>query len=283
MVGGAFDVILGRRLEELEPLEYLPTKREAGACALEAGLLRNAVRGEELPILLLRPPDHRDGKFLIWIDRRGKQGLLKPDGEPRDGVARALEAGLTVVGVDLFEQGEFLRPGRTLFESARLVVRGNGSQPWERAPAFTFGYNYPLFSQRTHDILSVIRALSDPPFSAVSISLAGLGPTTGPLVAAALAQSSGAVARAAIDTRGFRFSELSRVDHPMFLPGAAKYGDLPGLLSLSSARELWLAGEGREAPPAVEAVVRWSHDTISLTLSSDDSLEKAVAWLVRTR
>ncbi len=281
VVGGAFDVILGRRLEELEPAQYQPVQREEGStCAFEVGLLRNAAKREELPILLLRPPGGRDGRFLIWIDPRGKRGLLKPDGQPRDAVASALEAGLTVVGVDLFEQGEFLRPGETL-QSARLAVRGDGSQPWHRASAFTFGYNYSLFSRRTHDILSVIGALKDPPFSATSISLAGFGPTAGPLAAAALAQSSGVIDRAAIDTGGFRFSQLDRIDDPMFLPGAVKYGGLPALLSASAARELWLAGEGTEAPPALKAVVASSRGAISLTLGVDQSEEEAVGWLAR--
>jgi hypothetical protein len=45
-------------------------------------------------------------------------------------------------------------------------------------------------------------------------------------------------ARAAIDTSGFRFAQLTDVYDAGFLPGAAKYGDLPGLLALAAPARL---------------------------------------------
>ena len=38
----------------------------------------------------------------------------------------------------------------------------------------------------------------------------------------------------AIDTAGFRFADVTDIHSPDFLPGGAKYGDLPGMLSLSA-------------------------------------------------
>ena len=61
--------------------------------------------------------------------------------------------------------------------------------------------------------------------------------------AAALARCDGVVNRAALDTRGFRFGKLTDYRDASFLPGGAKYGDLPGMLSLAAPTKLWLGGK----------------------------------------
>ena len=114
------------------------------------------------------------------------------------------------------------------------------------APAYTFGYNDSLFAQRTHDILTLVQffrtAKIDSIPSPSSVAVAGFG-HTGPIVAAARAVSGDAIDPAAIDTAGFRFAKLLDFRDPQFLPGGAKYLDLPGLLALGAPHRLWLAGE----------------------------------------
>ena len=73
----------------------------------------------------------------------------------------------------------------------------------------------------------------------------------GPLVAAARSQTGKQVQRTAIDTRGFRFVDLKSFRDVNFLPGAVKYGDLPGLLALSAPHRLWVAGEAEGVPELV--------------------------------
>ena len=53
---------------------------------------------------------------------------------------------------------------------------------------------------------------------------------TGPIVAAARAVAGDAIDLAAVDTGGFRFAKLLDFRDPQFLPGGAKYLDLPGCL-----------------------------------------------------
>ena len=67
-------------------------------------------------------------------------------------------------------------------------------------------------------------------------------------VAAAGAQARGAVSNLVIDSDGFRFVALDDAYADDFLPGAVKYGDLPGLLALAAPTKLWLAGEGNSGP-----------------------------------
>ena len=54
--------------------------------------------------------------------------------------------------------------------------------------------------------------------------------------------------RAAIHTHGFRFGEVDDIHALSFLPGGAKYFDLPGMLALGAPGKLWLAGEDSDTP-----------------------------------
>jgi len=66
-------------------------------------------------------------------------------------------------------------------------------------------------------------------------------------VAAARAQCGETIDQAVIDTGGFRFGKVLAMDDPNFLPGGAKYGDLPALIALGAPGRTWVAGENDEA------------------------------------
>jgi hypothetical protein len=189
---------------------------------------------------------------VIWLDDSSKSSLFTgANGNSRDPnrsqapyrpkphIRRLLDSGATVVGADLLYQGEFLKDGEPI-EQTRVVAN-----PRE-APAYTFGYNHSLFAQRTHDILTLVRFVRTAKVNSLpspsSVAIAAFG-HTGPVAAAARAVSGNAIDAAAIDTRGFRFANVRDYRDPMFLPGGAKYGDLPGLLALGAPGRLWVTGE----------------------------------------
>ena len=69
----------------------------------------------------------------------------------------------------------------------------------------------------------------------------------------------------------------------MFLPGGAKYLDLPGMLAVGAPNPLWLAGEGK-GPEIVAAAYRSSAKQDELVNFTGDDGEKqasAVAWLLK--
>ena len=115
---------------------------------------------------------------------------------------------------------------------------------WDYA-GYTYGYNYPVFAKRVHDILSVISYVKNHELSPEKIHIMGTN-GAGALAAAASAIAKDDIAHTMIDTKGFRFANLKSYREPDFLSGSVKYGDVPALLSLIAPRPLWVAGETKE-------------------------------------
>jgi hypothetical protein len=186
-----------------------------------------------------------------------------------------LAAGAVVVGVDLLFQGEFLADGKPLTETRRV------KNPRESA-AYTFGYNRALFAQRVHDILTVIKYVSEYDPKPASVELVGLG-GAGPWVAAARAQARGVIDHSVIATGGFRFGKVLAIHDVNFLPGGAKYGDLPGMIALGAPGRLWLGGEADQPPELVKAIYAAAGASQNLTLYAGEGArlaEAAVQWLL---
>jgi hypothetical protein len=280
IVGGAIDVLIGRRLPPAEAIEARQTRESTlGPWQMETMLLHNVPQHEEAPAMVLRPKSW-NRHAVVWISREGKQALFDASGAPRPAVARLLADGAAVVGVDLLGQGEFTADGRP-WAKARLNKSGHGV--WTEYAGYTFGYNYPLFAQRVHDILSAVAYVRGPRLGAESVTVAGLR-GAGPWVAAACAQAGAAIDQAAIDTGGFRFANLTAIDDPDFLPGGAKYLDLPGILALAAPGKMWLAGEGKTAPAVVQNAYEAAGRQERLSMfdgPAEQREEAAVAWMLK--
>jgi dienelactone hydrolase len=283
IVGGAVATMIGRGLPEEGGLQAANCRSQTlGRWSMTKFLLRYPSAGEELPVIRLAPKtwNHR---VVIWIDRQGKQGLFTASGGPRRGIETLLEHGFAVVGADLFGQGEFTADGQPV-SKARMNRSKHAapSESWADYAGYTFGYNPPLFSQRVRDILSLVVFLRQGPDAAGQVDAIGLG-GAGYWVAAARAIAGGALDRAAIDTAGFRFADVASLDDPNFLPGGAKYGDLPGIIALSAPRPLWLAGEAAAALSPVAAAYRAAGEPENLTVrqgTGETSEAAAVEWLL---
>ena len=205
-------------------------KHDRGNYVEMTGLLRNTTYGEELPVVWLYPKTW-NGRAIVWLDEAGKSGLHNADGSVKPAVLKLVNSGATVLGVDMLFQGDFLKDGKPVTQTRKVA------NPRKFA-GYTFGYNDSLFAQRTHDILTAVTYLrnakveSQPKTSMVDV--VGLD-NTGPIVAAARAIAGGAIDHAVVNTGGFRFAKLLDYRDPQFLPGGAKYLDIPGLLALGAA------------------------------------------------
>lgn len=277
VVGKGVGALVGRKLPPASDLEYEQLVENERTGYLEmAGVLRLKSRGEVLPIAFLHPANW-NRKVVIWVDENGKSGLFGDDGGPRTEIRSLVDAGFSVVGVDLFLQGEFLTEGETV-ERTRRVANTRESA------AYTFGYNPTLFAQRVHDLLTVTAFVRSHESMPESVTMVGLG-KVGPLVALARSQAASGIDRAAIDTRGFRFLAVSDLHSVDFLPGGAKYGDLPGMLALAAPQALWLAGEGATPPPLVAAAYQAADAAGQVECfagAREEAARAAANWILKT-
>jgi dienelactone hydrolase len=278
-VGGGVETALGRTFATAGEVDWqLNHKNRRDSYVEMTGVLRNKTHGEELPVVWLHPKKS-SGRVVIWLDDAGKASLYDTDGSVKPAVLQLINGGATVLGADLLLQGEFLKDGQVVMY-ARTVAN-----PREYA-GYTLGYNHALFAQRAHDVLTLVKFLRSAEVEnqpkPASICIAGFG-IAGPIVAAARAVAGDAIDRAALDTKGFRFGKLLDYRDPQFLPGGAKYLDVPGLLALGAPQPLWLAGEGKPLPLVVKAYQRAGKvDQLKLYAGEAQRQEAAASeWLLK--
>jgi dienelactone hydrolase len=275
VIGGAWDVIIGRKLPGKDDVTQENKHKVEGDDLLKFHtLVRLARHGEELPVLFFLPRNWNK-QVAIWVSDDGKSSLLKEDGSPKPDVQQLLNAGVAVALPDLLYQGEFLADGQPMTH-ARKVKNGRDFV------GYTVGYNHPLFSQRVHDLLTTIAFCRFSKYEPTAVNLIGLGRVAGPVVAAAAFQAGDAVNKVAIGTRGFRFASITDAYDPMLVPGAVKYGDVPGLLALASPHPLWISGEGAQVPSLTSKAYQ-SAKGPQITVHSGSVAEEssaAVKWLL---
>ena len=245
----------------------------AGTYVRMAGLLKNKPRGEELPLAYLVPKNW-NGRAIIWLSEKGKAALFADDGSPSPDAKKLVDSGAAVIGVDLLSQGEFLADGQP-------VTKNRVVDNTREFAGYTYGYNHTLLAQRAHDVQTVVafvKLVGEAPKSVEVVALDG----TGPIAAVALANCGGAVDRAAINTHGLRFGKLMDYLDVNFLPGGAKYGDLPGILSLAAPAQLWIAGESADSAARTAQAYAAAGAGPKLTFHNgkpEDAGAAALAWL----
>ena len=275
----AIEVLIGRTYATAGDVTWTSThNRKLNGVVAITGLLRNTTYDEELPVEWLFPTNW-NGQVVVWLGDSGKSSLFDSAGTLTPAVQALVDGGACVVGVDLLFQGEFLADGKPITQT-RTVPNSK-----RESAAYTFGYNHSLFAQRTHDVLSIIRflrtaKLEDHPQPS-SVAVAGWG-EAGPIVLAARAVAGDSIDAVAADTGGFRFATLLDFREPRFLPGGAKYLDLPGLVAVGSSPRLWLAGEANSSE-VLETCQRFEAKTEPTIFTGDGSKQQMTAakWLLR--
>ena len=278
VVGTAWDILI-RRLPENADIRFeVKSTANRGKYRETLGLLRYRTADDhraELPVVRLAPGKSAR-RIVIWIDPAGKAGLYAPDGSIQPQIRKLLDADIAVVGVDLFKQGEFLVDGKSINRQRSLPAE-------EAFAGWTYCYNLPLLARRVHDVLAVIEMVRLDAAESKPIDLVGLGPA-GVWAAGALVQAQGSIERATIDTDGFRFEKLTDVYGEHFLPGAVKYGDVPGLLALAAPTRLWVASENDRTLRIVKAAYASTESPEHLTIYSgrqNTNRRAAVEWLLQ--
>ncbi len=280
VIGGAWDVMIGRKLPGKDDFTYDHTFKSNGEDLMKFHtVVKLTKEGEEVPTLFYLPKNWNK-QVAIWIADDGKASLLKEDGSPIAAVQQLIDAGVSVAIPDLLYQGEFTSDDKPLIETRRVT-----HTPREFV-GYTAGYNHPLFSQRVHDILTLIAFSKYSKYEPDGIHLIGLGKTAGPLVAAAAVQAGSAVDKVAIGTGGFRFASITNARDPMLVPGAVRYGDIPGLLALLAPHKLLLTdepaiGEAADLTLAAYAAAQAADKIAIMNPPANKPAGVVAAWLLQ--
>ena len=275
VIGGAWDVMIGRKLPGKDDVSQENKSKVEGDDGIRFHtVIRLAKHGEEIPTLFFLPRNWNK-HVAVWITDDGKASLTNGDGTPKAEVQQLLNAGVSVAIPDLLYQGEFLSDGQPLTKAKKV------KNPREFV-GYTIGYNHPLFSQRVHDVLTMIAFCKSSKYEPAGVHLIGLGRTAGPIAAAAAFQAGGAVNKVAIATRGYRFASITDAYDPMLVPGAVKYGDVPGLLALAAPHPLWLSGEGDQTPTLISNAYKAAKgpQVTSYAGTAASEADAAVKWLL---
>ena len=276
VLGGAVDVMIGRRLPQQDQVEVVALGGEdRQTYRLEKLLLRYKPAQEEVPALLLRPRQWQSGRLTLVLHPEGKQALFDAQGQPIPLIQELLQKQAdAVLLVDLFGQGEFTDDGKPMLKQPLVA---SGKEPWQAYAGYTYGYNHPLFSKRVHDAMTALIAARQPTIGAKTVrlwALAGAGRWGAALCAMAQigssdkakgpadphgaggSQAPAALEEARLQTGRFRFRHVNEIDHADFLPGGGKYLDLPGLLALAAPMRLVIEEETPADLEVVQAAYR---------------------------
>jgi len=235
VIGEGVATMVGRSPADVGPVKWAPAPEVDGAdYVLKPGILMVTNHGEQLPVLLVYPKRNWNREVVVRLTDTGKDGVFGADGAPLPEVSALIRKGSAVAAIDLFGQGDFVEGGNAL-ETVRVITRGKGDRPCQRAACYHFGYNPPLLIQRVHDVMSLVEFLrrGDGDRKPERIQLAAVGKQVGPVALMARFMLGERVDKVSVDAQGFTFDSVASFDHPMFLPGILRYGGMDALRKLS--------------------------------------------------
>lgn len=189
--------------------------RPEGGDALERSLNRWLAETSDRQLAALDKDERNRIVTTAWQTIVGLDDPVTPVSSPaaKDGV------------VTLEVQVPTDRPGQTaIVPNPRLI------------PAYTHGYNHSWFARQARDVYSRILSASNEGHPVRISAEPGMEAIA---LAACVISEKGAVESIAIASDDFRFVNITDWRNPDFVPGAVKYGDLPGLIEAAG----WLGIE----------------------------------------
>ena len=256
----AAEIMIGREVPEAKEVtaEYLIGSTSEN---IEHSNLRilNKTYNEVIPAQLLKPAKW-NGQTVLWIFPEGNAGVERNYAQ----VGKLLNQKYAVLAPDLFGQGQSKHPDFSTCENPRVQYPGNTSKPsdtWRLSSVYFYGYNHSLFAKRVHDILTCVAHIHAQKGNSKTHLIAGAG--AGHWGAAARAIAGDKITKAALDTSSFRFANLDSQWHADFLPGAVKYGDIAGLLSLSAPHPLYIVDQDLQLQSRLQKVYSSAKDSLT--------------------
>jgi hypothetical protein len=252
----AWEIMVGRKTPAPADVKVdARAPEDAAGFTVTRGTVHNLKHDEEVPFVRLEPKARgASDTVVLWLSTPGTEGLLAEGNRLSAAAQKLIDGGVTIVCPTLYLEGANEQP--------RNPVKSRDPQrnDWQWSACYTYGYNHPLVMHRVHDAMTILASLKPAGReSAGRIILAGRA--EGGVVAAitAVVQPQ-AVTGAVIDTGGFRFAALDDQWHPLFVPGAVKYGDVPELIRLCAPLQPTVLGENNDGGTEAVAAAILAHN-----------------------
>ncbi len=235
VIGGVLEVMIGRSLPQPgESIFNLRTSEDKGDYRLKRG--RTTCNGDVVETTFLYPKEwNRD--VILWLTLKGGESIIYPDGSLSQSAVQMLKRGYAIACPQLY----LLKATRNANVYADDKRKAGGA--YEGFAGYHYGYNPSLFAERVRDALALIGEIRDDKEARANKILVAGVEGAGVIAAATTALAPTAVHQLACDTAGFRFAHLDNVWDVNFVPGGAKYGDVPALLALCAPVTTTVVGE----------------------------------------
>lgn len=215
--------IIGRPWEQAGACEWdmHGGKHDRGEWLEMSGTVRNTTHGENVAATFLHPKNW-NGRVVLWL--QAPSAVVSGNEIRRTEVKELLASGAGIALADLYTEPAGSEP-----DKARKV-----ENPRE-APAYTHGYNTSVTVKRAHDVLTLLTFIKYDQHGAKQIDVVAPD-SAAPDAALALTQlPESLVSRAVLHTAGWHFAGVKDIRSLRLLPGALRYGDLPGIAKLARA------------------------------------------------
>ncbi len=232
----AWGIIVGRRMPAADDLQVERTDRfKHDEYEVTKGTVTDTKNNENVSYAFVAPPREKwNGSIALWLGNGGLDRLAADNG-PTPAAKKILEAGYAIACPSLYLAPATQQPMN--LPKSRDPQRNE----WQWAACYTYGYNPSLVVHRVHDAMLAVAAIQKEIPNAKILLVGTDGAGVVAATAAALLKES--LTGAVIDTEGFRFAALTDQWGPLFVPGAVKYGDMPGLLRLAAPLKPVVLGE----------------------------------------
>jgi hypothetical protein len=239
LIGGAWRVIFDRGLPAKERLELRPTDASSADAKRRRVQVTHPEWNCSVDVTVFEPQSGPATRVVLYagnpsqaIDEKLASEIATLTGDQQ---SRVIVPHLLPASID--DQGQ---PKQALIDDKRTYS------------AFTFGYNRPLAVKRFEQLLCALAAF--PAEGDQQAWLIARGDQAIAAGAALAALSGDALDRVVLEVDGFRFAEVDDYSDANFIPGAAKYFDLPGLLALRAPQSLKIKGESAESMSLLDRV-----------------------------
>jgi dienelactone hydrolase len=235
IIGGALEVMIGRKLPQRGESVFTLGTRDGKEDKDDRGdyfVLHGVTHcgGDAVESAFLYPKKWNHDVALV-LTLKGEAAILDQNGIPTEQSRKLLDEGVAIACPKLYMLGAAKNPD---------VYAARNLAGFEGYAGFHYGYNPSLFAERVRDALTMIAMIRDNErHHTERIIVHGLD-GAGIIAAAATALARDAVSELHVRTDGFRFAKLTDVWDADFLPGAVKYGDVTGVLSLCAPVKMTL-------------------------------------------